>query len=123
MVGALLLYAGRVVSARFKLKGVRLFNWETINGSLFIVFLVVGFALVAWQFIKYTKFLLPEAASEHGAILDQMLAITFWITFVVFIITHILLFGYAFLYRNKGADTKALFYPDNHKLEFFWTVI
>ena len=123
MLGAMLLYAGRVISARFKLKGVRLFNWNGINGVLFIVFLVVGMALVAWQFIKYMKFTLPEAASAHGVVIDQMLAITFWITFVVFVITHILLFGYAFLYRNKGADTKALYYPDNHKLEFFWTVI
>lgn len=123
MLGALMLYAGRVVSARYKLKGVRLFNWNNINGILFIVFLVVGMALVAFQFLKYMKFTLPVAASEHGVVLDQMLAITFWITFVVFVITHILLFCYAFVYRNQGKESKALYYPDNHKLEFFWTVI
>ena len=123
MLGAMVLYAGRVVSTRYKLKGVRLFNWNNINGILFIVFMVVGFALVALQFIKYMKFTLPVAASEHGAIIDNMLAITFWITFVVFIATHILLFGYAFKYRDQGDNRKALFYPDNHKLEFFWTVI
>lgn len=123
MLGAVLLYAGRVISTRFKLKGVRLFNWNNINGILFIVFMVVGFALVGLSFVKYMKFTLPVAASEHGAIIDSMLAITFWITFVVFIATHILLFGYAYLYRDQGDGRKALFYPDNHKLEFFWTVI
>jgi cytochrome c oxidase subunit 2 len=123
MLGAVMLYAGRVISASYKLKGIRLFNWNSINAFLFIVFLVVGMALVAFQFLRYMKFTLPEAASEHGVVIDQMLAITFAITFVVFVITHILLFIYPWLYRRRGNESKALYYPDNHKLEFFWTVI
>ncbi|MFN3530524.1 MAG: c-type cytochrome [Bacteroidia bacterium] len=123
MLGAMILYAGRVVSARYKLKGVRLFDWNSINGALFLVFLVVGMGLVGLQFARYMRFTLPEAASEHGVVIDQMLVITFAITFVMFVLTHILLFVYAWIYRRKGNETKALFYPDNHKLEFFWTVI
>lgn len=39
--GALLLFAGRLLSAQYRLRGIRLFNWNTINAGLFIVFLVV----------------------------------------------------------------------------------
>ena len=121
--GALLLFAGRLLSAQYRLRGIRLFNWNTINAGLFIVFLVVGMALVAVQFARLMRHTLPVAASEHGVVLDQMLAITFWITFVVFVITHILLFVYPWIYRRKGSDSKALHYAHNDRLEFAWTVV
>lgn len=122
VLGATLLVAGRTVSAAYKAKGIRLFNWNNINGALFIVFLLVFFAFVGWHFLKYMKYTLPVAASAHGVLIDRMLAITFWLTFVVFIITHILLFYYAYAYRRKEGQ-QALHYADNHKLEFLWTVI
>jgi cytochrome c oxidase subunit 2 len=121
--GSLLLFAGRLLSAQYRLRGIRLFNWNTINAGLFVVFLVVGMALVGLQFARLMRHTLPVAASEHGVVLDQMLAITFWITFVVFVITHILLFLYPWFYRRKGTESKALYYAHNDKLEFAWTVL
>lgn len=122
VLGATVLVAGRTVSAAYRAKGVQLFNWNSINGFLFVVFMVVFFLFVGWHFVKYMKFTLPEAASLHGVLIDRMLAITFWLTFVVFIITHILLFVYAYIYRRRDGR-KAYFYADNHKLEFIWTII
>jgi cytochrome c oxidase subunit 2 len=40
----------------------------------------------------------------------------------MFVITQILLFWYAFKYK-ESKTRKALFFPDNHKLELIWTVI
>lgn len=121
--GALLLFAGRLLSAQYRLRGIRLFNWNTINAGLFVVFLVVGMALVGLQFARLMRFTLPVAASEHGVVIDQMLAITFWITFVVFVITHILLFVYPWIYRRRGSHSTAVHYAHNDRLEFAWTVV
>lgn len=119
---ALVLVIFNTVSTQLKLKGIRLFNWDGINGFLFIIFMIFATISIAHQFLKYGPMLLPESASEHGVWTDNMLWITIGITFVVFVITHILLFVYSFIYRRKEG-AKAYFYPDNHKLEFFWTIV
>jgi cytochrome c oxidase subunit 2 len=62
------------------------------------------------------------AASEHGINYDKMFMITLILTGIVFVITQSLLFWYGFKYKADG-KRKALFYPDNHKIEVWWTVI
>ncbi len=116
------LYALRVLHNKFKLQGKRFFNWDAVNGTLFLVFLVVFFYFVYYQFAKYGSKLLPEPASEHGVLTDNMMYTTLVLTMFVFIVTHIMLFAYPFKYRYS-AKRKATFYHDNHKLEFFWTLI
>ena len=112
----------RIASGYFKLQNVRLFRWNNVNGILFLVFLLGFFWFVLYNIQSYSQYFLPEAASEHGVITDKMMWFTFGITFFVFIITHILLFGSAYLYRGKPGK-RGYFYPDNKKLEFFWTLI
>jgi cytochrome c oxidase subunit 2 len=51
-----------------------------------------------------------------------MMWITLGITFVVFLITQILLFWFAYKYQEKE-NRKAYYYPHNNKLELIWTVI
>jgi cytochrome c oxidase subunit 2 len=51
-----------------------------------------------------------------------MLYITLAVTFVVFLITQIGLFYFAYKYQEKEGR-KAFFYPHNNKLELIWTVI
>jgi cytochrome c oxidase subunit 2 len=48
--------------------------------------------------------------------------ITLAITFVVFLITQILLFWYAYKYQEREGQ-EAYYYPHNNKLEIIWTVI
>jgi cytochrome c oxidase subunit 2 len=62
------------------------------------------------------------AASDHGEKIDTMMWITLGITFVVFLITQILLFWFAYKYQEKE-NRKAYYYPHNNKLELIWTVI
>lgn len=97
-------------------------NWNMINGVLFAVFLVVGLYGVYWEYTVHGNMLLPEAASEHGKKIDEMFNLTLILTTVVFIITHIALFAFAYIYKSNG-KRKAYFYPHNNALERLWTII
>jgi cytochrome c oxidase subunit 2 len=97
-------------------------NWNTVNGVLFAIFLVVGLYGVYWEYTVHGNMLLPEAASEHGKKIDEMFNLTLILTTVVFIITHIVLFVFAYIYRSNG-KRKAYFYPHNNALERLWTII
>ncbi|TAH44285.1 MAG: cytochrome c oxidase subunit II [Bacteroidetes bacterium] len=92
------------------------------NGKLSLWFIVLGFAGMIYFTLDAKKYLLPVAASKHGALTDSFLNMNFALIIVVFFITQFLLFYYAWKYKHKKGK-KAYFYPDNHKLEFIWTVI
>lgn len=105
--------------AQDKPKGV---NWNAINGTICALFLIVGLYAVYWEYTVHGNMLLPEAASEHGEKIDSMLNITLILTTIVFVVTHILLFGFAYLYKHTG-KRKAYYYPHNNALERVWTII
>ncbi|RNC91872.1 MAG: cytochrome c oxidase subunit II [Allomuricauda sp.] len=92
------------------------------NGYLLFAFLIFIYGITIFSFAKYYKFLLPEAASEHGAGYDQLMWISFAIIFFVQTITQALLHYYGYKYRGKEGK-KALFFADNDRLEFIWTII
>jgi cytochrome c oxidase subunit 2 len=92
------------------------------NGRMFIAFMIIGFAGMIYFTIDSKKYLLPVAASKHGVLTDSYLYLNFALISVVFFITQFLLFYYCFRYRHKKGQ-KAFFYPDNHRLEFIWTVV
>lgn len=97
-------------------------KWNRINGFLFILFGIGFFSAIAWEFNTHGRQLLPVAASEHGALTDNLFNITLIITGIVFVLTHIALF--LFSYKYKGStERKAFFYSHNDKLEVYWTVI
>lgn len=93
-----------------------------INAFLLLVFLVVGLFGVWYCNEKLKGKILPPETSDHGEKIDTMMWITLAITFVVFVITQILLFWYSYKYQEKE-DRKAYYYPHNNKLEVIWTVI
>jgi cytochrome c oxidase subunit 2 len=109
----------RLISAYTK---IPFFNPQKTNAVLMIVFLVLGMFGVFWEFSVHGKWLLPEAASEHGVMIDKMFDITLIITMIVFVLTQIFLFVYAYIYRGREGR-KATFYAHNNRLEVVWTVI
>jgi cytochrome c oxidase subunit 2 len=121
MVIALVLEILHVVG---QIRGKEVINWTKINAYLLIGFLVVGMIAAFWEFVAHGKLTVfaDEAAAEHGKIYDSMFFTTVIITGIMFVITQILLFWYAFKYK-ESKTRKALFFPDNHKLELIWTVI
>lgn len=105
--------------AQDKPKGI---NWNAVNGTLFALFLVVGLYGVYWEYTVHGNMILPEAASEHGKKIDQMFNITLILTTIVFIATHILLFGFSYIYKHTG-KRKAYYYPHNNTIERIWTIV
>jgi len=95
-----------------------------INGFLMVAFLVLGFVGVyVCNELFYGKTQLAQgAASVQGEKVDQMLWITLTITGIVFVITQVLLFWFAYKYQESD-NRKAFYYPHNNTLELIWTVI
>lgn len=95
-----------------------------INGFLFIAFLILGL-FGAWYCneLYYGKTLFPQgSASVEGEKIDLMLYITIAVTGVVFVITQVLLFWFAFRYQESD-NKKAYYFPHNTKLELLWTTV
>ena len=85
----------------------------------FMIFIYVGMAYSFWQ---WSKLYLPEAASEHGNEVDTLMFISIGLIMVVQVITQALLHWFAYKYQGRKGQ-RALFFADNDKLEFIWTII
>ena len=92
------------------------------NGYLMFAFLIFIYGITIFSFWKYSKFLLPEAASEHGGEYDYLMLVSFVIIFFVQTITQALLHYFSYKYRGVEGK-KALFFADNNMLEAVWTII
>jgi cytochrome c oxidase subunit II len=93
---------------------------NNVNAFLFVLFFFVGFGAFFWYSGKAEY--LPPASSEHGVITDELFWTTTAVITVAFILTHILLFFFPFMYRFRE-DRKAFWFPDNTKMEILWTII
>ena len=94
-----------------------------INGYLMLGFLVFIYAITIVCFVKWGDLpLMSNAASEHGVKVDNLMIISMILIFIVQTITQFLLHYFAFKYKGEKGR-KALFYADNDKLEFIWTII
>ncbi len=92
------------------------------NGYLMFAFLIFIYGITIFSFWKYSKVLLPEAASEHGQSYDSLMLWSFVIIFFVQTVTQALLHYFSYKYKGEKGK-KALFYADNDRLEFIWTII
>jgi cytochrome c oxidase subunit 2 len=95
---------------------------NNINGYLMLAFVFITYFMLIFCFWKWGNVLLPEAASEHGGEIDNLMFVSMALIFFVGFITLWMLSYFAFKYRGKK-ENKALFYADNDKLEFIWTII
>jgi len=97
------------------------FDSRRINGVLFGIALIAGIYGVYWSYSVQGPMSIHESASVHGLDIDYMFNITLILTTIVFILTHIALFGFSFKYRGSE-NRKAYFYPHNNSLERIWTI-
>lgn len=98
------------------------FNLRRFQGVLLGILLFVGIYGVYWSYSVQGPMSLHESASEHGLDIDFMFKTTLILTTIVFILTHIALFGFSFKYRGSE-NKKAYFYPHNNSLERIWTIV
>ena len=97
-------------------------DYNKLNARLLLGFLFVFFGAIIYEIAIHKKYILGDAASASGERIDTMLWTTFAITGVVFVITQILLFWFAYRYQHKEGN-KALYYPENDRLEMAWTLV
>jgi cytochrome c oxidase subunit II len=93
-----------------------------MNGRLMLLFMFGLFAFCIWQLFSYKDKLLPESAAKHGEELDWLMDFNMIIITIVFVITEIFLFYFAYKYYGRDGQ-KATFYPHNNKLELIWTTV
>lgn len=95
---------------------------NNINRIGMMAFMVIGLVLMVYMTIRYSKFMLPVSASAHGVQIDFLLNLNFAVIGIVFFLTQIFLFWFVYKYIHNR-NRRALFYPENHKLELIWTVV
>lgn len=92
------------------------------NAGLMFLSIFVYFGFVIWQMVVWGPYMLPEAASEHGASVDTLFAVNWMIILPVFFIVHLLLFSFASKYYYRKGQ-KAYYFTHDNKLEFIWTIV
>ncbi|WP_445455793.1 cytochrome c oxidase subunit II [Flavobacterium sp. HNIBRBA15423] len=95
---------------------------NSINGYLMFAFVGFIYIFTIYSLLKWGDLVLGTPASEHGADVDNLMAISMYLIFFVQTITQFLLHYFAFKYRGKQGQ-KALYFADNNKLEAIWTII
>lgn len=112
-----------LAQAKIENTGVATDKDNTINGYLMMGFLAFIYIITIVCFVKWGDLpLLSNSASEHGPGIDNLMIISLVIIFFVQTITQFLLHYFAFKYKGEKGK-KALFFADNNKLEFIWTII
>jgi cytochrome c oxidase subunit 2 len=111
-----------------KIKGEEVID-ERLNTNqgramlLFMIGLLVLCVVTAWAWKNYMMGYGPhKSASEHGGVLDSMFNITLLFTGIVFVITHIALFYFAWRYK-KVRGSKGTHWAHNNTLEVVWSAI
>lgn len=134
IIGCLILIAivvvqiGKVTELAAKIRGEEEVQFESNKrgGILMMVFLVLFLIFCIWSAWHYKNWMLgygPHfSASEHGGELDAMFNVTLFFTGIVFIVTHIALFWFAYKYRGRKGAMSTFISHDN-KLEIIWTAI
>lgn len=128
LIAVIAVQVGKVTELAGKIRGEEEVQEQTnrMNGSIGMIFMVVFLVATVVSSFYYKNWMLGygphEAASQHGISLDYLFNVTLFFTGIVFIITQILLFYFAWKYQGKR-DRKALFMPHDNKLEIIWTII
>src|SRR5688572_18095908 len=90
---------------------------------LFMIGLLVLAVLTSYYWKNYMMGYGPHAsASAHGGVLDSMFDVTLFFTGIVFVLTHVALFYFAWRYK-KVKGSKGTHWPHNNTLEIIWSAI
>jgi cytochrome c oxidase subunit 2 len=118
----------KVTELSSKIRGEEASRMQANNRTALwlVIFMVAFLVLSVGSAIYYKNYMLGygplKAASEHGAAIDGVFNLTLVFTGIVFIATQILLFWYAYKYREQKGQ-KAFFFSHDNTLEYVWTGI
>jgi len=97
-------------------------NDNNVQGYLMFGFLAFIYVFTIYGLLKRGGLVLHTPASAHGSTVDSLMNITWLLIFFVQTVTQAFLHYFAFKYRGKEGNT-ALYFADNNKLEFIWSII
>ncbi|GAA5220489.1 OmpA family protein [Membranihabitans marinus] len=119
---------GKITEVSRSLRGEEDWKWVSSKRTGIFLMIFMGLLLIltigsAYYYKNYMLGYGPHvAASAHGSSIDEIFNITVFFTGIVYVITHILLFYFAYKYRERKGH-KASFISHDNKLEMIWTVI
>ncbi|MDZ4708991.1 MAG: OmpA family protein [Saprospiraceae bacterium] len=119
---------GKLSDLRSKIMGEEDIAYQNndITGKLLLFFMIGFLVFCVITAIYYKNWMLGygplKSASEHGGSIDGLFNTTLFFTGIVFVITQILLFWYAFKYRSQRGS-KAIYFPGSTKLELVWSIV
>jgi cytochrome c oxidase subunit II len=119
---------GKISELSAKIRGEEAAELESNHfnarfGMFFMVAFLVACVASAWYYKNYMLGYGPlELASEHGPKIQSLFNVTLFFTGIVFVLTHIALFWFAYKYRGEKGK-KVLFIPHDNRLEVIWTAI
>ena len=128
LISIVLVQIGKVTELTAQIKGEQevMRDSSKWNGMLSVAFMVVFLGAVFVSTWMYKNQMLGygphESASEHGSVLDNMFLVTLIFTGIVFVLTHIALFWFAYKYRWRE-NRKAEFIAHDNRLEVIWTAV
>ena len=126
LIGIIAVQIGKVTDLAAQIRGEEEIARRSNDRSAIwmVIFMVVFLVLCvasAWYYKDSMLGYGPHtSASAHGGILDSLFNATLFYTGIVFVITHVLTFWYAYKYRAKPGR-KAIFFSHSNKLEMIWT--
>lgn len=128
LIAVIAVQIGKVTELAAKIRGEEEVaeNSNRTQSRMFLGFMVVFLVGCVWSAWAYRNYMLGygphESASEHGLSLDWIFNVTLFFTGIVFVLTHIALFWFAYKYRAVRGR-KAEFISHDNKLEIIWTAI
>lgn len=128
LIAIIVVQIGRVTELADKIRGeeemqIVINHRHGILSLAFVILFLIGCFVSAYVYKNWMLGYGPhEAASEHGGGIDYLFNITLFFTGIVFVITHIALFYFAYKYRGEKGK-KAAFISHNNRLEVIWTAI
>lgn len=128
LIGIIVVQIGKVTELASKIRGEDEAQDRTnsTQGGYMILFLVLFLAGTIISSVYYKNSMLAygpnQSASVHGSSIDYIFNVTLFFTGIVFVITHILLFYFAYKYRGRRG-AKAAYISHDNKLEIIWTAI
>ena len=128
LIGIVVVQLGRLteLAVRIRGEGAAQIATNDFNAKFGLFFMVVFLVGCLWSSAYYKDSILGygphTAASEHGVWLDDAFHITLLVTGIVFFLTQIALFWFAYKYRGRE-NRVAFFQPHDTRLEIIWTAI
>ena len=123
---------GKITEVYAKIRGegaaqVASNNFNGVLGVLFMVAFLIFCIGTAWYYKNYMLGYGPmHHASAHGKSIQVLFNVTLFFTGIVFVLTQIALFWFAYKYRDTNDavnNRKVLFIPHDNRLEIIWTTI